>query len=466
MSIGGLSGGSGGTFDSFIQQLLQLERQPALRLEATRKTIAQKLGVLTDISSRLTALRSSISGLKETGSQSALRLFTVSSSDADLVTGTASSEAAAGSYTVRVAGLARAHALATSGFTGTSASGFGSGTNTFAITVNGTTSNVSLALAGTETNTQALTKIASAINQSGAGVTATLVTSDAALGTQKLVLTSKETGTTHIVSSIADTTGTLAAQLGIAGTSAVGAYHAGTSQQAANAEFTVNGLALSSASNTAANVIAGVTLDLKGISGTADVTLKVVADTTKGKERVEEFITKFNDAVDFIRGKMSTADRFEERGILAGSSSFSILLNDLRSITDRQVTGLPSGELSRLADLGISFDRQGKLSLTDSARLSSALTDKQSQVEAIFNSSNGVAARLETKLADFLGAAGVLAQERTFLNSQDKSLKTRIARIDSTLEKREVYLRRQYSQLMELAANLTSQQNTLNALNG
>lgn len=465
MSIGGVSGGSGGSFDSFIQQLLSLERQPAVRLESSRKTISQKLGVLSDISTRLTALRSAISGLKETGSQSSLRLFTVSSSDASLIGGTASGDAAAGTYALRVTGLARAHALATSGFVGASASGFGSGTSSFAVTVNGTPTTVSLALDGSETNSQALAKIVGAINQSGAGVTATLVTSDVATGTQKIVLTSKNSGTTNMVSSIADTTGTLAAQLGIAGASAVGGYHASTTQQAANAEFTVNGLALSSASNTAAGVIAGVTLDLKGLSASADVTIKVVPDTTKGKEKVEEFITKYNEAIDFVRGKLSTADTFDKRGILAGSSSFSLLLNDLRSIVDRQVTGLASGALSRLADLGISSDRQGKLSLTDANKLAGALTDKQAQVEAIFNATGGVATRLESKLSDFLSTTGVLAQERNVLNSQDKNLKARIQRIDSTLEKREVYLRRQYSQLLEMAANLTAQQNTLSALN-
>lgn len=464
MSIGGVSGGGGGSFDTFIQQLLELERQPALRLEASRKTISQKLGVLTDISSRLTALRSSISGLKETGSQSALRLFTVSSSDNALVTGTASSDAAPGSYAVRVTALARAHALATTGFAASGASAFGAGTSTFAVTVNGTATSVSLALDGGETNAQALTKVAGAINQAGAGVTATVVTSDAALGTQKIVLTSKNSGTTNLISSIADSAGTLAAQLGIAGTSTTGLYHASTTQSAANAEFTVNGLALSSTSNTATGVVSGVTLNLRGISTTGNVTVKVSADTTRGKEKIDDFITKFNDAVSFIRGKLSTSDTFSGRGLFAGSSSFSILLNDLRGITDRQVTGLAPGSLSRLGDLGISFDREGKLSLTDAARLESALTDKQSQVEAIFNSAAGVATRLESRLSDFLGTTGVLAQERNLLNSQDKNFKTRIARIDSTLEKREIQLRRQYSQLLEMAANLTAQQNTLNAL--
>ena len=85
-------------------------------------------------------------------------------------------------------------------------------------------------------------------------------------------------------------------------------------------------------------------------------------------------------------------------------------------------------------------------------------------MEAIFNSAAGVATRLESRLSDFLGTTGVLAQERNLLNSQDKNFKTRIARIDSTLEKREIQLRRQYSQLLEMAANLTAQQNTLNAL--
>jgi flagellar hook-associated protein 2 len=122
------------------------------------------------------------------------------------------------------------------------------------------------------------------------------------------------------------------------------------------------------------------------------------------------------------------------------------------------VSGLASGSLNRLADLGITSDRDGKLSLTDATKLKSALADKQSQVEDIFGSTNGIGARLDKILNNFLGSTGVLEQERTLLNSQDKQLKVRIGRIDGQLSIREKGLRVQYTQLLQLQAQLTTQQ--------
>lgn len=452
------SSGSSSTLDTYIQQILAVERQPARDLEKLRSNVSQKLGVLTDIGSVLTALRSALSGFKNTGSQSALHLFSVTTSKSDVLVATATSDAVPGDHTIRVANLARAHSLASGGFVGATTGAFAAGTNSFSVTVGGDTKTVSVAFDGTETNTQALTKVTNALNQAGAGLSATLVTSDPATGTQKIVLTSKKTGTTNLISSISDTTGTLAAQLGIAGTSSTGAYHAATAQSALDASFTLDGLALKSDSNNVTTAVRGVTLNLLGTSPDTDVALKITADTEQGQKKVEEFITKFNAVIDILRSKTATASNFKDRAILAGSSSFLQLLNDTRSASSLGVSGLASGSLNRLADLGITADRDGKLSLTDATKLKSALADKQSQVEDVFGSTNGIGAKLDKILNNFLGSTGVLEQERTLLNSQDKQLKVRIGRIDGQLSIREKGLRVQYTQLLQLQAQLTTQQ--------
>ena len=94
---------------------------------------------------------------------------------------------------------------------------------------------------------------------------------------------------------------------------------------------------------------------------------------------------------------------------------------------------LDTNALSRLAELGISSDRSGKLSLTDGAKLDSVLSTKLGQVESLFGASGGVASRLYDLVSNFAGTNGNLEQERNLLNGQSKRLTERIAQIDSQL---------------------------------
>ncbi len=454
MSIGSATGGS---LDSFIAQLISLERFPAVKLEKSKTVVAQKLAVLSDIDSKLTALKNALSGLKSSGSLSSLHAFTVSSSDDKVLTATANSDASAGTHVLRVSSLARSHALASGSFI-SSGTSFAAGTHGFNVTVDGTTTSVNVTVAEGDTNATVLARAASAVNLSGAAVSASVVTTDAATGAQKLVLTSKESGTRNIIASISDTTGSFATSLGIAGTSSTTAYSAATTLTAANAVFTLNGISLSSSSNNVSDALAGLTLDLKGIETGTDVTIKIAADTEKGKEKVEEFLAKYNELLTHVRSKLATSDKFETRGILAGSTSFVTLINDLRFGATRSVSGLASGSLASLGEIGISADREGKLTLSDAGKLEAALSTKLGQVEDLLGSADGVANRLATVVANFTGTNGSLEQEKNLLDSQTRRLNERIAQIDARLVQREKILRAQYGRMIEIVTRLTGQQ--------
>lgn len=456
---------SGGTLDSYIQQLLSLERYPALKLESRQSQVNQKLAILSDVGSKLSALKTSLTGLNASGGLSSLHSFSVDSSDDTVLTATADSDASAGTHLVRVSNLARNHALASGGYV-KSGSSFAAGSYGFDVTINGETSHISVTLAAGDNNESVLQKVAQAINLSGAEASASVVTSDHATSTAKLILTSNETGTENIISSITDTSGNLAATLGIAGTSAVGSYSAATTQTALDATFTLNGLSISSASNSVEDVLTGVTLDLRGVKTDSDITLKIVPDAESGQGKVEEFITKYNDVIDHLRDKLATSDDYNSRGLLAGSAAFVTLLGDLRSATIRQVSGLGSGALSRLADLGITSDREGHLKLDDAEKLTDGLSGKLAQVEEVLGGADGVATRLYDILSDFTGTNGSLDQERTLLNSQSKALTEQIERIDARLAVREKTLRAQYGRMLEVLSNLTSQQVDLSSYYG
>lgn len=107
LSIGSL-GSQTSSITTLINQLMTLERQPLQALQAKKTEIGVTSAMFSDLKAKLNNLRSLAEDLTATGSLSIFNTKTVTSSNADAVTATASGEAVNSSYSVEVASLARA----------------------------------------------------------------------------------------------------------------------------------------------------------------------------------------------------------------------------------------------------------------------------------------------------------------------------------------------------------------------
>jgi hypothetical protein len=115
---------------------------------------------------------------------------------------------------------------------------FSVGTNTLRVTQNGTTTDVSFTVGGSDTNATVLASLASAINAEGdLGVTASVLT-DTVAGTSQLLVEASTTGTANAFT-LTDIAGTPVASAGIGAATTA----------AANASYTQNGVALMSSTN-------------------------------------------------------------------------------------------------------------------------------------------------------------------------------------------------------------------------
>src|SRR5690606_19274692 len=95
------------------------------------------------------------------------------------------------------------------------------------------------------------------------------------------------------------------------------------------------------------------------------------------------------------------------------------------------ISGL-DGTIDRLDDLGIDLDREGIMSVKDTAKLDRALSESATDVEAFFTTSTtGLAAKLDTLLAK-LTDSGDDAQER--LTATNSGLDRQIADLERRLE--------------------------------
>jgi flagellar hook-associated protein 2 len=251
-------------------------------------------------------------------------------------------------------------------------------TTTGVLTINGTAINYN-------TVTDSLTTLITAINNSAAGVTASIDRTN-----DQILLTRKDTGAVAI--DITDTSGTLGAALKLApGTT--NAQTIGLTSQ-----VTVDGRVITNTSNTVSGVIDGVTLNLAAKDPTGQVeTLTVGVDTTAVQTALTALVASFNSVGDAL--DTATATTPGTTGGTAGTSS--PLASDpeakmmFTAMRDAIFQTLGSGTINSLAAIGLSTGAIGspvgttnRLQL-DSTKLSAALTADPNAVAQLLDGSTG-----------------------------------------------------------------------------
>ncbi len=462
------------SIDSLVQQFRTSQRKSIVPLENRKTTLTARLKVLADVKSKLAALQTSAKNLALTGSNSNFLAYTVSSTSSSVVTATASSQAAVGAHTILVTQLAKADTVLSSQVTSSALdiiTAEGAGTKTFRITVNGENTDVNVTLSAGETNSTVLSNIATAINASEAGVSASVVSDTST--TSRLVLTSKTTGSGNAIS-LTDVSGTLLDSIGLTD-AIVAARTASTSTTAGfvysstsslDANFRLDGIDLVRESNSVSDALSGVTFELKGVQNPSDtpVTLTVAVDKEKIRSRVEKFIKDFNDALTLLTSKTAVDPVLKVREILAGDSVFLNLRVSLRTIAGGTVTSVSAGNPKLLSEIGIAMASDGTLSMKSTAAFDDALSSDITKVSDLFNTSNGIATRLQTLLDGFVSTGGQIDTSTKGTNNQLASLTSRIKSFDERLNKRVDQFRQEFVKLQGVLAAVARQQQMIQSL--
>jgi flagellar hook-associated protein 2 len=247
--------GSGLDVNSIVSQLMAVERQPLNRLEADKRGLQAQLSAFGKLKSGLSTFQSAMSGLK---SLDAFKLFTATSSDEAAFTATADSNAAISTNSIDVVQLAVADKRASQAIADTGTTTLGGSGDQMTITVNG---NAFVVDGGGMT----LSQLRDAINSdpNNVGVSASIISETST--SNRLVLTSNETGTTNSISTTF--TGTLGTDLGLTQIT-----------PPKDAQITIdNTFTVTRSSNVISDALSGVTLTLKAQTA-ATATLSVDRD--------------------------------------------------------------------------------------------------------------------------------------------------------------------------------------------
>lgn len=463
--------GSGLDVNSIVTQLMAIESRPLTLLQQAKSSLDTQLSAIGTLQSRMSALRDASNALT---SVSLWNGTTATSSNAAAVRVSSSSGAAAGNYSVQVQSLATRQNVYSQAFASPSAT-VGSGSLTIELgtwtgssfAADGTKTPVSITIGEDETS---LTAIRDKINGANAGVTATIVT-DA--NGARLSIASKDTGAANgFRITAAETTDDGSATTGLSTlgfTSTTGSPMT-RSQTAANAQATINGIALSSASNTMEGVADGLTLTLLQTTTTA-ADVRVASDTEAVKKSIENFVSAFNDVANYIRDQTKYNPDTKVGGTLQGDRLTTSLQSQLRAIVNESSSA--SGTFQRLSDVGISFTATGTLSIS-STKLGDALGNlgelrKVLAEDGANSSTSGFVDRFKDFAASMLGTEGAFENRNNSLRGQlslnsksQESMERRLAQTEERLRRQYQALDTAMSQLSGTSSYLTQQLDMLN----
>ena len=388
-----LNAGSGIDTGTLVTSLVAAQKsslEDSITAAQTANTaqVSAAAGLASDITGFSSALDSLISG--------GTLMSTPTSSDTSVATAGALPGSRLGtlSSTITVTSLATAQALQgdMSGYTGASSA------TTLTITTAGTTTNGtttgSTASAITIPANATIKDVATAINAARTGVTASVVVSAG-----KSVLVLKGTTGAANAFSVSGSDASLAA-LTYPATASGGTLTA--SSGAADAVLNVDGVDVTSASNTLTGVVAGATVT---ITKPGTVTLTGTRPTDAITGAVTDFVAAYNLLKSELDTATAAATSTTSAGALRGNAAIRDMQRQLTKLTTTRLSA--SGTITTLAQLGVKTAQDGTLSV-DATTLSTILARYPDDVEAMFNpaqSSSSGAVSITSKVGAV--AAGV-----------------------------------------------------------
>jgi flagellar hook-associated protein 2 len=444
---------------ALVSQLMAVERRPIEKLEARIASYESKISSFGTLSSLISSFQTASQALN-----TSLQKLTATPSDPSALSATAGSTAAPGTYAVGVSQLAQPQNLVAAGQTSSTAA-IGDGTATtvtfdLGAISGGTladgvysgatfTSNGSGAVSITiDGSNNTLAGIRDAINSAAAGVTATIV-NDGSGTPYRLALTSSSSGANNSIK--ITTSGGDGSIDGLLGYDPAGTQNLTQTLAAQNAKLTVNGIAITSASNTVSEAIQGVTLTLTNTT-TTPASLTVARDTAAINTAASGFVDAYNALASQIKSRSAYSTGGTGEGALAGDSTLRIMQDQLRGVLMTPANG---GTLTSLFQVGISFQKGGSL-LLDSGKLDSAIATDFSDVANLFSSSTGYATRMEAWAKSALAPSGMIETRTQGFNKSIKNHNNEIDRLENLLVALQKKYTREYTNLNLLLSSMNS----------
>ena len=463
--------GTGLDTNAIISAIVNAEIAPiSTRLDRQERDSNITLSSLGALSASLETVETALASLTSGSSFDARSITTP-----DAVTVTQSGSAPAGRYSMTITDLAQAQSLYSDAFSSAS-SVIGEGTLTISLGspsyVSGSSGAYS-AFAQTSTvditidsSNNSVSGVRDAINSADIGVTASLLLD----GDQvRLVVTADDSGAENAISisvtdsdgGNSDSSGLSQLSYGLSGTSGAHVGNLSESRAAQDASFSLNGIPLTSSTNTISGLVDGLDFTLNATTAES-IDISVEKNRLSMVDDIRNFVEEYNAFQSSLAESMSY-DEVAGAGVFQGDSMMRQLSSSMRSALTDTVSGL-SGDFELLSSLGISADRFGQLTI-DEAKLMEALASDTAAVQAFF-AGDGSTAGMAQRVIDTID---IYTNDKTgLISSREESITSKLRRIEDqrlSVERRAASLQeryiRQFAAMDALVGQLQSTSNFL-----
>ena len=490
-AVSSLGIGSGLDLNALLSGLKTAEQVPLAAIQTKQTSYTTKLTAYGQLSSALGTLQTAAAALAKPELYTAVK---ASSSATDVLTASAGVTASNGTYTLNVTQLSQAQSLAADGVAANASFGagglvdlkfeFGS-VSVSAIpsvfTPDGTGRNGSVRIPAGST----IANIAKAINANTAlGATASIINNGDPDKPSQLVLTSKQTGEASImrITVSGEAAGDTVLSNLLTYNPADSANQKLTQTAAAlNTKLTINGIGITSTTNTVAGAIQDTTLSVLKI-GTSTLSVKQDADSVK--TAVTAFVSAYN-SLQGLAKKLTAFDAASKSGaVLLGDSTLRNIQVGIRSaLTSVQSDDGNGSGLTMLSQIGVTFEKDGSLAIDSTTsnvaspvKLATVLDSNMSGVAKLFSGTGGVGgygAQLSALLTSYTSTtSGSLTAATKGINATldtlGKQYTTTSARADATVARYKAQFTQldvMMSRMNKTSTYLTTQFDALNNSN-
>jgi flagellar hook-associated protein 2 len=336
-SSSGLGTGQGIDVTAVVDQIIASESAPETLMQKQLSSLQLQATALNTLNSSMAALQTAVNAMRD--SFGAISGKVASSSFTDLLSASADATTQAGLHNVVITNLASGSSYASAALPENNQQ-FTAGSFTLQV---GSGTPVTITVASGQNILDAL---AAQINQQQIGVSASVIHD---VSGARLALISQKTGSASNLTITGNTTG----------------LTFNKTATGADANLVVDGITVTSASNTVASVIPGVTLNLLSAAPGTPIALTIAPDRDGAATAINNFVSAYNAVVTAINKQYAVDSTTHNQGVLAGNSDLRRLQASLLGDVTYAMTG--NNGINSLASIGVKMNNDGTLTVDSTA---------------------------------------------------------------------------------------------------
>jgi flagellar hook-associated protein 2 len=459
------SGGS--QLDLLVDAYVRTQQPKVNQLQSKQNQLESRRNFFNTLNGRLNNIVTQLDKFSASAILDKFNAKSVTSSDATFITASSKGSSQLNSYSAKIERLASSDILISSQLSLTGAFGESAGSKSLGFIVNGETVTVNVEFDGTETNEQAMRKIVTAVNETtDLGINATFVKDSTSTG--RISFSSTKSGAENSIdfndSDVFAKIGLDKAALGAGTETRTLSSDSAAGFKTVNfndldSRFELNGITITRGTNTIDDVIDGITFNLLKVqeADANPISLKTEVNTKAVEDFIKPLLTAFNELLTLAS---------QDKSIRRSDTAISSLIYTLRDTANsNQLPDAEEGVARFLSDIGVKFESNGTLSLTDTTKLKELLVKDPEQVANLFIGENAFIAKLQTAVEKFQGDDGLIKSRTSSLNSQIELAKKRNTELQSRIETQANNLRKEYKVYLETLYKAESQYSLLGTFN-